>query len=135
MTMKNLKRKMTLPALAKTIVIWKELGDGQFFISNEELLEQIVYPVYKITNANDPKSRESLMSDQITKKKMKEIGRINSSIISLKFNRVSIRGNFALAQSTAFDGEKEFEIWYMLLKEEQKYKIYNCNVKRILSEI
>ena len=129
-----MKKRMTLPALAKTVVIWEELDDGQFFISDEELLEQIVYPVYKITNTDAP-NHKSFYSDQITKKKMVEIEKVNAPITSIKFKRISIRGNFALAQSIAFDGQKEFEIWYMLTKEENKYKIYDCSVKRILSEL
>jgi hypothetical protein len=111
------------------ILLWQELAGGGFIMQDEELLDQILFPIYKITNQDDKDKVDTIFAFNVSKRKKKSIKQLNCKIKSLTFHRITMRNTFAHVQTVVSDGEKEFEMWYMLRREEMRFKLFDCAVK------
>lgn len=110
----------------ESTIIWEE---GNLNVSNEALVEQITYPVNGLINADLEDDLADFFSDKLSDEECLNIMQMNVDVETIHFKRISMRDNFAVVESSVFDGLKEYGQWYFLADEEGLYKIFDCTLQ------
>ena len=110
----------------ESTVIWEE---GGINVANKALVEQIIYPVNGLINANEDNDLTDFFSAKLTEEECFGYMEMNVEIQTIHFKRISIKNNFAVVETSVFDGTKEYGQMYFLVHEQGAYRIFDCTLQ------
>ena len=110
----------------ESTVIWEE---GGINIGNEALVEQIMFPVNGLINANEEDDLIGFFSSKLTDDECFDIMEMNADVETINFKRISTKENFAAIEASVFNGTQEYGQMYFLVQEQGGYRIFDCTLQ------
>jgi hypothetical protein len=112
-------------------IIWEEQSDGSIYVFSEELVDQVMYPINELIHAGEEDDLTDLFSSKLTEDECFNIMEMNFPIKTIQYRRIIVKDNFAVVESTVFNGLNEYGQWYFLSDENGEYRIFDCTLRDV----